>query len=303
MERTTCGLIAVAIICAAAALLATDRPCDADDKPSKGPVAPAALAAAQQFTPTGPAETAAFEEAMYVRYAVANSGIWPRQEALANAKPAKQDTKAAAGTEEWLGRVVKKSIQPKDGQWNKSGWLLVPKLRWNSDYVLGHFTSQDMKISRIEFQQARSAITITIRSESLFPNQEYGDKQVRELLGALVNIPEKCLEHIEVDSATFRTGSDKKQVVTYGKIFDSRNKDPMTNEPTIKFLATQIPADNKIPTPPTSGNVKPNRQSFKPLIPDKMREWHSPMSFCIFDGRLIVSVSTIDWKNDGVPME
>lgn len=252
---------------------------------------------ASDFIPMGPTETAAVERAMFNFHA---SGIWPRDKVFLNSTKADLDDTELRNIESWFARVLKKEIRPDDNQWNSESWRLVSKLRWNRDFLLGHFASRNKQISRIEFQSpnVRRNLAVTIRSEQLFPNKQFSNREVRAIFSKFVNFPEDYLPkmNMNVMSASVMIGDN---AVTYGKIYDARDKDSLTTERT--SIKPYIPNSKRASLRPGSPGVI-TQSKYRPLIPNKKREWYSPMSFCIFNGRLSFHFSTFDWKSGDLPM-
>ena len=234
-------------------------------------------------------------------YATGIAGIWPQREALRKAKPYNLGSHFTGQNSEWFGRVLKKSVQPENEQWNSKEWLIVPRLRWQSDWIVGHFTSQDPRVARIEFQQGSSSnLTITIISPELFPNRKFDAKEIRGKLGDLLNIPADCLPHLEVHLNHLTVGDDP-ILVTYAKVFDARYRDPLATEPADPPAIRESEPRRPPPTPSSEPGLK--QLEYRALIPEDKREWFSPMSVCIFKGRLSIHFSTIDWKGDDRPMK
>jgi xanthosine utilization system XapX-like protein len=257
-------------------------------------------------TAIGASESAILEAEMFnarsgapgVAATVGISGIWPQQEALRKANPCNPNPRFVAFEEEWFARVLKKSVQPENGQWNSKEWLAVPQLRWNSDWLVGHFKSQDRRIARIEFQQtSRTQFTLTIISNELFPNRKFDGEEIRDRLGELLDIPKADLPHLEANLRYLTVGEDK-TVITYGQVFDARNKDPLATD----FSDPAEKPVDKANSPRVAPKPEIKGRSYIPLIPESKREWFSPMSLCVFKGRLVIYVYTIDWKSPDRPM-
>jgi hypothetical protein len=96
-------------------------------------------------------------------------------EILAGAKKADLGRLVTSGLEQWFGRVLKESLQPANGNWGASQWLMVPDLRWGADCVLGYCASRDPRVARIEFQTYVAnrfrLVSLTIVSNELIPNR------------------------------------------------------------------------------------------------------------------------------------
>jgi hypothetical protein len=266
-----------------------------------GSKAAAAGTAPNSGTTIDSAESAMLESEFDKLSCVGTVGIWPQNDALQKAKPYHHGPHYPGEREDWFGRVLKKSVQPEKGQWNSKEWVIVPQLRWEypADWLLGHFASQDPRIARIEFQESSSSynLAITIISAELFPNKEFDASEVRDKLGELLNIPADCLPHLKMDLKHAVVGKDK-IMITYGTVFDARYADPLTTE----LAGPPAIEESTAGTPPVTPSPARETEKYVPLIPDDKREWFSPMSFCIFKGRLLFRVSTVDWKGGVRPM-
>jgi hypothetical protein len=260
------------------------------------------------FIPAGSVETEALETTLADRQeCIGDFGVWPREDILKRAEKADLRPGYSARLQTWFGRVLREKIQPPNGDWKSDEWLKISSLHGRPHvYLLGRAESRDPRVSRIEVQQMDkgSYFALTIHSATLIPNREFNAKEVRALLGELLNIPADSLANLEVDSVAFEF-SDDQTAVTYGKVFDARNRDPMTTVLTIKEQLAKYPADHRAaaitgPLPPLPPPTK-MRQAYRQLIPEKKQQWFSPMRFCIFRGRLVVEICTIDWAGDNRP--
>lgn len=282
MRATFQSVMLALLICHVLGGLASHRSCHADE-----------------YTPIGPPDTEALEMALVDR-GTTGWGIWPRPEVLKRSKKADLDAAHTDWLETWFSRVLKESLLPESGDWKAKEWSRAPKLLGNSDFLLGHFASQDKRVARIEFQQEIKSshhVDITIVSEKLFPNRQFSKEEIRKMFGELLNIPGEVVRNLEVEIEHASVGDDG-TVLTYGRVFDMRKKDPAAtelDESMTKEIAGGPPLSLSDP------NAKFIRD-YRPLIPYREREWFSPMAFWIAKGRLCLRVSTTDWKSGDRPM-
>jgi hypothetical protein len=120
------------------------------------------------------------------------------------------------------------------------------------------------------------------------------------MLGKLLNIPDESLPNLVVDAYFVEVG-DGQAVLTYGKVFDARVATRRMDSSVKKAAAENSVFGSPRPLnlPPVDGRTL---YSEKPLIPDDKRDWYSPMTFCIANGRLTVDIWTVDWKSGDCPM-
>lgn len=263
----------------------------------------AATCHAGGFEPVGPRKTAAVEAAMYEFNATGLYGFWPRDEFFRKSRKAKLKEERVKHIEGWYARVLTTKVQPEDNQWNSDNWRIGPKYPLHRDYLLGSFGSRDKRISQIRCQMRERSrnMALTIHSDQLFPNKNFTGKEVRDLLREVLNFPEDVQDHMQVMSESVVIDG---VAVTYGKAYDARHKNPMTTERVKKYIPRKEESSssgNPAALPARPGSQ--TRSKHIPLIPEKEREWYSPMWFSIFAGRLSVYFSTMDWKSGERPME
>jgi hypothetical protein len=233
-------------------------------------LSPEGLCDGDQYVVIGPPDTASIEKALCDLLPVYASGIWPREEKLSGAvKSSDINKNYISRIEESLGRVLKEDIRPTASLgvgdiYGTDKWVVVPELRWGSDFILGQFVSRNKEIQgNVEFQATDRDVTIAINSAKLFPSagNDLDDTKVVEAICAILNIPQDKIGDLQIERHSAFLG-DRKIPVCYGKIRCNWNE------------------------------RKPD---------DKTREWWSYMPFWIAKGKVCVSVSTIDWKKPDRP--
>jgi hypothetical protein len=225
-----------------------------------------ALGQENVYNPLGPEETASFEKGLEELLPVYTCGIWPRPEKLATAeKPSKY---WIAHNEKWLGHILKDDIKPKGELWNSDQWVMVPELRfWANDYILGRFSCASDRIQGdVDFEASDGSITLVFHSPTLFGKTDLDDSGVRQAVVQVLNIPAQFIDELKVERHSAAIGDDKTSIC-YGKIF---------------------------------WKWDPNKATAWPA--SKEREWWSFMPFWIAKDKLCINVSTIDWKNNGMPV-
>jgi hypothetical protein len=224
--------------------------------------------------------------------------IWPRDEVIAKGERPDLDDAFVKWLEGWFGKVVDADVAPVNGDWNRSSWLLIPKLHRQSDYVVGFFPSQDKRISRVEFQVERSdserALYITYVFRDDLQLAQLNEKLLRDTFSAVLNIPDDTKTHLEVNAQRIMMDGSGK-VLIHGKLLDARKKDPQA---TVLRASTRGSAA----LPPTTPDRFNEVTEFRPLIPHDEREWFSPLDFWCADNKLCLRVYTVDWKSGDRPM-
>ena len=227
-----------------------------------------------EYIPKGPQETENFEKGLYELLPGYVCGIYPKAAILATGvsekdlppESAERMTRYKEKIEAWLTRVLRKQLWPK--RFDKSDWLGIRKLHWDTDYIVGRFVSiaeePTYKGTIVEFQADGRSMDLTITSPSLFvaDANALSDLQIRNFTSKILNIPQEKVNKIEVEKQ-FATlaGID----LCYGKMrceWDERN---WGHEDLIK------------------------------------REWWSYIPFWYIKGKMFVSVSTIEWKRGERP--
>ena len=175
------------------------------------PVLPG-MASHQKYDFFGPIETSSFEEALSrVSYAY-DYGIWPREEKLKKALPADRIPEGTVKhLEKWLTSVLKKEVQPAEGNWNNRKWLGMPEFRSGSDYILGPLTSKNKDVKKIEFQATDRDLYISIHSDTLFPREieKVDEAQAKAFLTSFLNLPEEAVKRMTVEHTVEKLGKDK----------------------------------------------------------------------------------------------
>lgn len=217
---------------------------------------------ADEYSPLGPMETASLERALYDRLPMYVLGIWPLTEQLVRAQRPADNHIAERAV--WLERILADEVKPTGVRYGSDQWIMVPDMRWNSDFILGRFASQDKHLQgNVEFQASPMQITLAFHADDLFSTDGVSDARVREMVCRVLKIPGEHIDELRVEKQLARLG-DNGTKVCYGKIL--WNWDPTASWPA-----------------------------------DKNREWWSHIPFWIADGKLCVSVTTFDWKQDDRP--
>jgi hypothetical protein len=116
------------------------------------------------------------------------------------------------------------------------------------------------------------------------------------MLVEVIDFPEEFRENMQVMSGSVLIDG---VAVTYGKVYDLRDKDPLTTESTTIVPYDPMKVRGRSPVRPCGDQ----KSEYRPLIPTRKRQWYSPMSFSVFDGRLSFMVSTHDWSSGDLPMK
>jgi hypothetical protein len=228
-------------------------------------VANGTVAQTSEYVPVGSSETETFEKGLYGLLPVYVCGIYPKADKMKASVswkniPLKYTKKMGA----WVNRVLKPELTPE--QSDKSNWAGIRKIRWNQNYLVGRFVSSGKKGSlyknaSVEFQADDRSISLTITSDSLFP-QDANDMSDTQILGSVIkvlNIPEDKTSKIDIEKHLCTVAGIN---VCYGKMRCEWNE------------------------------KEPN---------DSEREWWSYVPFWYIKGKVFVHISTIEWKEGERP--
>jgi len=166
--------------------------------------------------------------------------------------------------EAWITRVVCAEWKPKDTE--LIAVLGIPKLHYNRDYIIGHFPCESCdapdKSKAVEFQADDRKLDLTLHSAS-----------------------------VKVPRTDSWSGCEVLAIVA--RFLD------IPEEKTARIVVQQHAAevDGSLVT---YGRLQCEWDYLRPGD-DKQRRWWSDIPFWIMDGRVCVSISTIDWEHGERP--
>lgn len=199
--------------------------------------------------------------------------------------------------ENWAERIFVEGLRPLSGhtngiEWNSRRLSAITTAEGNVEDV-SHtsctYTPTVDQIRRIEIHRVTNedSIVALVDAPKLFAGSSFSPADVKYKLSKVLNIPKSELQAIDLimDSGDLKDGTR----FTYGHVFDKRLKPKDYENP---------PRLEKRPPGLPPGVYHKHVD----LIPEDKREWYSPMTFWIADGKLCLTVSTIDWKSGDRPM-
>jgi len=174
--------------------------------------------------------------------------------------------------ETWLTRVLHVELKPK--QFNKGDWLGIRKLHWDTDYIVGRFVSAAeeslYKGAIVEFQASDRSMDLTITSPSLLSADANGlsDAKILSFTSNILNIPQEKLNKIKIE----------KHFITVAGIDLCNGK-------------MQCEWDER------------DERDEKYWSCDELikREWWSYIAFWYIKGKMVLSISTIEWRKGDLP--
>jgi len=235
------------------------------------------MANAIEYIPKGPKETEEFEKRLYELLPGYVCGIYPKDAILAKGVSEKNLPPESAARlaeykkiiETWLNRVLHVKLKPK--RFNKGDWLGIRKLHWDTDYIVGRFVSASeefpYKGAIVEFQADDRSMDLTITSPLLLTADANGlsDANILNFTSKILNIPQEELNKIKIE----------KYYITVAGIDLCNGK-------------MQCEWDER---------------DEKYWRPDELikREWWSYIAFWYIKGKMVVHISTIEWKKGDLP--
>jgi len=225
-----------------------------------------------EYVPKGPTETEGFEKGLYQLLPGYVHGIYPKASLLADGvseeslspQDAMRMTQYKKEIESWLNRVLRIELKPK--QFSRPDWLGIRKLHLDRAYIVGRFTSPAKEASSyrdavVEFQADDRSISLTMSSGLLFAADANGLSSLQ-----ISDLASKVLN------------------IPHEKVSKIDVEKHLTTLAGVEVCYGKM------------------RCEWNEREPDyTKRQWWSYIPFWYVKGRLFVNISTMAWKEKGLP--